>query len=94
MVEPQFPDVVEPIPVTRVSYIGRGGWVDLILTKLSRPPSLCHQCTPAVFLGSINTCCNRNGQGRRKEGGGGRKDGGGRMGGRRTGGKEVGAILQ
>ena len=35
------------------------------LTKLSRPPSLCHQCTPAVFLGSINTCCNRNGAGSR-----------------------------
>ena len=31
-----------------------------VLTKLSRPPSLCRQCTPAVFLGSINTCCNRN----------------------------------
>ena len=54
------------IPVTRVSYIGRGGWVDLILTKLSRPPSLCHQYTPAVFLGLINTCGIRNGPGRLK----------------------------
>ena len=32
-----------------------------MITKLSRPPSLCHQCIPAVFLGLINTCCNRNG---------------------------------
>ena len=32
-----------------------------VLTKLSRPPSLCHQCTPVVFLGLINTCGNRNG---------------------------------
>ena len=31
-----------------------------MITKLSRPPSLCHQCIPAVFLGLINTCCNRN----------------------------------
>ena len=31
-----------------------------VLTKLSRPPSLCHQCTPVVFLGLINTCGNRN----------------------------------
>ena len=31
------------------------------LTKDSRPPSLCRQCTAAVFLGLINTCCNRNG---------------------------------
>ena len=31
------------------------------LTKLSRPPSLCRKCTPAVFLGLINTCGNRNG---------------------------------
>ena len=31
-----------------------------VLTKLSRPPSLCRQCTPAVFLGLINTCGNRN----------------------------------
>ena len=32
-----------------------------VLTKLSRPPSLCRKCTPAVFLGLINTCGNRNG---------------------------------
>ena len=52
-----------PIPVARVSYNGRGGWADLILilTKLSRSPSLCHQCTPAI-LGWINTCGNRNGE--------------------------------
>ena len=31
----------------------------MILTKDSRPPSLCRQCTAAVFLGLINTCCNR-----------------------------------
>ena len=31
-----------------------------VLTKLSRSPSLCHQCTPVVFLGLINTCGNRN----------------------------------
>ena len=47
-----------------------GGWAPMhggqrpispqVLIKLSRPPSLCRQCTPAVFLGSINTCCNRN----------------------------------
>ena len=32
------PTVALGIPVTRVSYDRRGGWVDLILTKLSRPP--------------------------------------------------------
>ena len=32
------------IPVTRVSN-GKGGRADLILTKVSRPPPLCHQCT-------------------------------------------------
>ena len=47
-----------------------GGWAPMhggqrpispqVLTKLSRPPSLCHQCTPVVFLGLINTCGNRN----------------------------------
>ena len=31
-----------------------------VLTKVSRPPSLCRLCTAAVFLGLINTCCNRN----------------------------------
>ena len=51
------------IPVARVSYIGRGGWVDLILginqaQQPALPPSL---YTPAVFLGLTNTCCNRNG---------------------------------
>ena len=50
-----------------------GGWASMhggqrpispqVLTKLSRPPSFCHQCTPAVFLGLINTCGNRNGPG-------------------------------
>ena len=42
------------IPVTRVPN-GKGGWADL-LTKDSKPPSLCRQCTAAVFLGLINTC--------------------------------------
>ena len=34
-----------------------------VLTKDSRPPSSCHQCTADVFLGLINTCDNRNGSG-------------------------------
>ena len=41
-----------PIPVTRVSYNRRGGWVDLIwfvLTKLSRPPPV-HNRTAAKYL--------------------------------------------
>ena len=37
------------IPVTRVSYDRRGGWVDLILTKLSRPPPV-HSRTAAMHL--------------------------------------------
>ena len=32
------------IPVTRVSN-GQGGWADLVSTKDSRPPSICHHCT-------------------------------------------------
>ena len=52
----------DPIPVTRVSYIRRGGWVDLasmhggqrpispqVLTKLSRPPPV-HSRTAAMHL--------------------------------------------
>ena len=38
------------VPVTRVSYIGRGGWVDLILTKLSSPPPF---ATSALQLSSL-----------------------------------------
>ena len=30
-----------------------------VLTKDSSPPP-CHQCTPAIFLGLIDTCGNRN----------------------------------
>ena len=48
---------VRPFQLLEYHILGEEG----VLTKLSRPPSLCHQCTPAVFLGSINTCCNRNG---------------------------------
>ena len=32
----------------------------MILTKDSKPPPLCHQCTAAAFLGLTNTCGNRN----------------------------------
>ena len=32
-----------------------------VLTKDSKPPPLCHQCTAATFLGLTNTCGNRNG---------------------------------
>ena len=58
----------EGIPVTRVSYNRlhlnkpydrRGGGVDLILTKGSRPAPPWRQCT-TVFLGLTNICCNRN----------------------------------
>ena len=43
------PTVALGIPVTRVSYDRRGGWVDLILTKLSRPPPV-HSRTAAMHL--------------------------------------------
>ena len=42
------PTVALGIPVTRVSYDRRGGWVDLILTKLSRPPPVL-QCTAELL---------------------------------------------
>ena len=38
-----------PIPVTRVSYNRRGGWVDLILTKIRRPLPV-HSRTTAMYL--------------------------------------------
>ena len=38
----------------------RVGWQIWLIPKDSRPRSLCHQCTAAVFLGLINTCGNRN----------------------------------
>ena len=52
------------IPVTRVSYNRRGGWVDLNIRFVQRPMSpqvLTKLSYVSIFLGLINTCGNRNG---------------------------------
>ena len=59
----KYLDIVNLIPQDHSSYKSIIYWERRVLTKLSRPPSLCHQCTPAVsalscsiLLGLINTC--------------------------------------